>query len=23
MLDEKPPGTYGICDIYFWEDDEI
>ncbi|HDR7601985.1 hypothetical protein EXW32_12200 [Bacillus mycoides] len=23
MLDEKPPGTYGICDICFWEDDEI
>lgn len=22
-LDEKPPGTYEICDICFWEDDEI
>ena len=22
-LDEKPPGTYGICPICFWEDDGI
>lgn len=23
ILDEKPPGTYGICDIFFGEDDKI
>lgn len=22
-LDEKPPGTYQICEICFWEDDPI
>jgi len=22
-LEEKPPGTYEICEICFWEDDEI
>lgn len=22
-LDEKPPGTYDICEICFWEDDGI
>lgn len=22
-LDEKPPGTYDICSICFWEDDDV
>ncbi|UAL47859.1 hypothetical protein K7887_02505 [Sutcliffiella horikoshii] len=22
-LEEEPPGTYEICEICFWEDDEI
>lgn len=22
-LDEEPPGTYNICKVCFWEDDEI
>lgn len=22
-LDEEPPGTYDICEICFWEDDDI
>lgn len=22
-LDEKPPGTYEICKICFWEDDKV
>lgn len=22
-LEEKPPGTYQICEICFWEDDDI
>ena len=22
-LDEEPPGTYDICSICFWEDDEV
>ena len=22
-LGEKPPGTYGICEICFWEDDGV
>ena len=21
-LDEKPPGTYAICEVCFWEDDQ-
>lgn len=23
ILDEKPPGTYEICSICFWEDDYV
>lgn len=23
MLDNKPPGTYDICKICFWEDDKV
>lgn len=22
-LDEEPPGTYAICSICYWEDDEV
>ncbi|RDW17715.1 CPCC family cysteine-rich protein [Oceanobacillus chungangensis] len=22
-LDEEPPGTYNICGICFWEDDDV
>lgn len=22
-LDEKPPGTFAICPVCFWEDDEV
>jgi hypothetical protein len=22
-LDEKPPGTYNICPVCFWEDDDV
>ncbi|OGX78382.1 hypothetical protein A6395_12815 [Exiguobacterium sp. SH31] len=22
-LEEEPPGTYDICEICFWEDDEV
>jgi hypothetical protein len=22
-LDEEPPGTFGICPVCFWEDDDV